>query len=1010
MEKRNILAYATSIHERSDILSLYYPEKIQEDNIKKWLSRKSLCTEEMFNVSLREQGISREKFNLGIKDLSEEDISVLSEQRQNTLWFKTVEAIFLDNKWETMEPETIDFSYMLRPFIYFFKKEIEKETNYDFEMQGQEAFYIHLTKDLVRISSKTIVFDLHEQKRKYGFEGETSNKRFEYYMKKRFGNKSALLEFFEEYPVLLRLLTERLIFHIQNYKEFVRAVQHSLLRFETTFSIASPYKISNTTVGAGDSHEKAKTVILFELNGHRLVFKYKNLTIGEKFNEFLEYLEKKTGKQFFRIKRIVEENYCIEDYVTNQECKTEDQVKNFYHRFGEYVALAYLLCGNDFHYENLVAHGEFPVLIDVETFIQNESPIKRGDNPFIELEVKKYNSVLSSALLPFQAFGNRVEPMADGVAKGQGIRISAFDGKTQKSPHKGLGLVNVNSDEVKFDFIEYELEGAHNIPIFNGKEVDAQKYKTEVVKGFDDICNYFINNVEDILLVINRIFSNLIVRNVIKSTQRYTDMLEYSCHPKCMKDFVEREKLFENLWAFEYKNKSAITHEIKDLLVNDVPIFFNNTSKCDLISSQGEIVKDFYEKTAIDCVTERIKKFDSDEYHYQKMRLELSLGIYKLSTTRFKFGKTPEEILNEIVRVLCRRAKYTKKKDCVTFEDFIYEPDGTLDYGALRSEFYDGLSGIYLFALYYSQNYPHSKLETLKSALESTLFILPDKSKKPDKISAYIDKYSVLYPLYHKYKIEGDSKDIDFAKKLLQDLENEVDENTGADWVNGVSGLIQVLVNFYKLTKNSFFLKKAKILSKVWDKTNIKLCGFAHGFSGVIYAAFSLYLETGEEIYIERVKEYLTKENQYFDGKVWPDLREGKNTISSWCHGTAGIGMTRLYLLKNGYQDEQLYKDLESCVNDVMFAESEESGICHGNMGRYLFLKEVQNYNVISDSLKAKIDTTLDGILLNIIQNGTVVGAFGNESVLGLLTGITGVGYGLLKTIDFNLPNILTLD
>lgn len=1010
MEGEKIFAYAASIQERSESLSSYYSEEILEDNIKAWLARKSLCTESIFDTALKEQGISKKDFNLGIKELCDKDISILSEKAPIAVWYKSAVEILEDINWESMKPQIIDFSYMLRPFLHYFKKEIEKENGYNFELQDQEAFYIYLSNDLIRISSKTLVFDLHEQKRILGFKGKTSKDRFEYYMKKRFRDKKGLVEFFEEYPVLLRLLTERTIFHIENYKEFVRAIEKSLPKFETVFSVVSPYRVTNLTLGAGDSHEKAKTVILFELNDHKFVFKYKDLRIGERFNEFLIYLEEETGEQFFKIKRIVEEKFCIEEFISKEECKSEIQVQKFYYRFGEYVALAYLLCGNDFHYENLVAHGEFPVLIDVETFIQNESPIQRVDNPFIELVVKKYNSVLASALLPFEAYGNRIEPMANGALKGQGIRISAFDGKKQKSPYKGLGLVNINTDEVKFDYIEYELEGAHNIPIFRGQEVSAEKYKSEVVRGFDEICKYFINNSKTVCSAIREMFSDVVVRNVIKTTQKYTDMLEYGYHPKCMKNYIEREKLFENLWAYEYRNKSAISHEIKDLLINDVPIFFNNTSNRNLISSSGEIIKDYYRKTAIDCVLERIENFDKNEYYYQKLRLELSLGIYKLQTSTFKFGNVAQEVLDEIAEVLCKRAKYNESKDCVTFEDFIYKPDGTLDYGALDTELYDGLSGIYLFVLFYSRLKHNPRIETLKLALENTLFTLPENKRKSIHISAYVDKYAILYPLYHKYILEGNNDDIVFAEKLLSDIQNEMYEDIDIDWLNGVSGLIHVLINFYKLTNKMFFLEKAKLLATSWENKTVEFCGFSHGFSGIIFAAYTLYLETGNKKYMEQVKRMLKEENQHFDGKIWPDLREGKSTISSWCHGTVGIGMTRLYLLKNGYQDKQIEKDLECCINNIVMSEAAESGICHGNIGKYLFLKEVQNYEALTNTTKVQIEKAMNRILNNLFEKGIVVGAFNNQSVLGLMTGITGVGYGLLKSIDLNVPNILCLE
>lgn len=76
-------------------------------------------------------------------------------------------------------------------------------------------------------------------------------------------------------------------------------------------------------------------------------------------------------------------------------------------------------------------------------------------------------------------------------------------------------------------------------------------------------------------------------------------------------------------------------------------------------------------------------------------------------------------------------------------------------------------------------------------------------------------------------------------------------------------------------------------------------------------------------------------------GKIWPDLREGKNATSHWCHGTIGIGLTRLYLLKHGYQNEQVWKDFLYCLEDALSTKCKETGLCHGEMGRFLFLKEM---------------------------------------------------------------------
>lgn len=1009
---KNKVAYAASVQERGSSLSLYYDEDTMDDNLSKWLSRKSLCTEELFDLSLQEQKISRKSFNLAIKPLNEHDIEILTNDSKEMMWYKKAIEIVDKDYSAIINPDIIDFSFAIRSFVYYFKSEIEQISLKEFTISDLDAFIIHLTEEFMQLSAKTLVYDLHEQKKKAAFKGDTSNERFVYYMHQRFGSKAALLEFYEDYPVLFRLLTERVLFHIDNYKEFVQSIQQSLPEFLKVFSLTAPYLISEIVVGAGDSHGKGKTVILFNMNDRRFAFKYKNLEIGQRFNEFLSYLEEETGKQFFKIKRIIHKNYCIEEFVSRKECNTEEEVKRFYNRFGEYVALAYLLCGNDFHYENLIAHGEYPVLIDIETLIQNDNPIKQTmDNPYVALAIKKFSSVLGAALLPMKFHEKRLEPLAeDNIKVQKALNLSAFDGSKQKSPYKVFSLINPNSDDVRFEYVEYELEGANNIPMFSGKEVSGSQYKSDVVNGFEEICEYFRTHANEVVSRIYSIFSDVIVRNVIKNTQKYADMLGYGCHPKCMKDYIEREKLFENLWAFEYKNKSAVLPEIRDLLVNDVPIFYNNTSSRALITSDGTLLNDYYERNALDRVKERVLNFDEKEYTYQKLRLELSIGTFKLQTETIDLGRSAEEVLHRIKDIICNRAIYDKSKKYVTFEDFLYELDGTLDHGALNAELYDGLGGIYLFLLYYSKKHSDSKVEELKLVLEKSLFHLPKKQEKNVRISAYIGKYAVLYPLYHKYKLEKNNEDLIFVESLLAGFDNEINQTLDVDWLNGVSGLIQILINYYRLTGRFHFLEKAEKLSGLLDKKKISLCGFAHGYSGIIYTYCSLYSETGKPYYAERVNDFIKQENQHFNGKIWPDLRKGKHVTSQWCHGTVGIGLTRLHLLKSGFDSEQIQKDFYYCIDDILSTKVKESGICHGNIGRYIFLSEVQNAQLCSKELYEQINNCQSEILQCIFEDGANIDSFKGQCVLGLMTGITGIGYGLLRAMDVSIPNILCLE
>lgn len=81
-------------------------------------------------------------------------------------------------------------------------------------------------------------------------------------------------------------------------------------------------------------------------------------------------------------------------FITN-ECATETEIKNYFTRLGINLFLCYAIGAADIHYENVIAAGEFPVLIDMEV-------IKRNKNSNIMRDIEKFmsDSVLNIGILP----------------------------------------------------------------------------------------------------------------------------------------------------------------------------------------------------------------------------------------------------------------------------------------------------------------------------------------------------------------------------------------------------------------------------------------------------------------------------------------------------------------------------------------------------------------------------------------------------------------------------------
>ncbi len=136
----------------------------------------------------------------------------------------------------------------------------------------------------------------------------------------------------------------------------------------------------------------------------------------------------------------------MEDVVP-QPCGLPAQLHAFYWRAGVLLALVYLARGVDMHRENLVAAGEYPVLIDLETLWHPQEHINAGASPLA-------NSVFRTGFLPLE-----------DSAVGATYELSGLSRRTQDGDNT--------------------LPSAHNLPIFEGVGQPASPFLSDILTGFE---------------------------------------------------------------------------------------------------------------------------------------------------------------------------------------------------------------------------------------------------------------------------------------------------------------------------------------------------------------------------------------------------------------------------------------------------------------------------------------------------------------------------------------------
>jgi lantibiotic modifying enzyme len=151
----------------------------------------------------------------------------------------------------------------------------------------------------------------------------------------------------------------------------------------------------------------------------------------------------------------------------------------------------------------------------------------------------------------------------------------------------------------------------------------------------------------------------------------------------------------------------------------------------------------------------------------------------------------------------------------------------------------------------------------------------------------------------------------------------------------------------------------------------------------------------------------------------WPDLRlnnqprpdapETPSCTVAWCHGAPGIGLARL-LCRRHFDDPFLQTEIEVALSTTLAQGfGSNHSLCHGDLGNLELVLEAAA--AFPDSIwAARAQQIAAGILHSIQQNGWLCGNPLAVESPGLMTGIAGIGYGLLRCAEpVSVPSVLSL-
>lgn len=529
------------------------------------------------------------------------------EKTDNSYWIKTLEEILSQdlNNSEYGHGNKIMFSALLAPFVKYFEKKIRIAFNL-LSDKIIEDLKIDLYKDLVQMSFRVflIEFEKFKKNKKHLYLGAESNKCYKLFVEEILLDKFNNL--FYLYPMLSRKITKKIINFTQFIIKILSRLNADKLEISQVFKV-DIVNISKLHLNSGDQHNGESTSIIEFEDNYKIVYKPINVKITKSYNLFLDWINNELNVNLKSFKVVDKQNYGWLEFVENTECQNFEDVKKYYNLAGILVGITYFLNSTDYHFENIVATNECPILIDHETLLGpklKEIPKSTVENNSL------IGTVLESLLLP---------------SKGEhGFKCGLGSLSMISKSSTSIRVINCNKDNMTLvpTLISFNSK-KKNIPRLAGNCQYLNSYKNEVIDGFKSLYKLILNNKSLLISIDSPLssFYNIEIRFLLRNTFVYGKILNILNKPELLKDSKEYGLKLEVL-ARAYLNNNNIEYfpflkSERDQMINDdIPVFYTTTSSKFLKMSNGTMI-DFFENSAMENVMRKINEADDNDYNIQ---------------------------------------------------------------------------------------------------------------------------------------------------------------------------------------------------------------------------------------------------------------------------------------------------------------------------------------------------------------------------------------------------------
>lgn len=829
----------------------------------------------------------------------------------------------------------------------------------------------YLLSELSQISARVISYEVKRRSKAGELTGPDATARYRFFVHDILGTPEGLLKLFEQYPVLARLLAVRTEQVITAILRLLRRVNVDRTELAARFGKSSCLgKLAALDLGLSDLHAgDSVTAITFE-DATKIVLKPRSLAVDVAFQRLAAWFNSQNAEaELYELALFDRGDYGWSEFVCERDCSNIQEAARFYERQGIYLALFYFLCGVDFHEENSMPCGEYPVPIDMEGLLSISDHVGSESVRRLPRAMRPLSfSVLNTGMTPFWRWGDDDhEPYClsgiHGAREGEDFgRYAIWEG--------------LDTDRLRPIWVHLRQHFDKNLPRLDGKRVPAVHFIDRVLAGFTSAYRTIVANRDQLkgeggaLLE----FADIGNRVFIRDTRDYDEVLKWSVLPDHLTSGAAHDVALERICTIPLAGKDAIDlkvlweEEKARLWERNIPVFRGRPADTVARRPDHEAIART-DRSPLQQMRQRVNDASDADLAWQRELIRSAFAIaLEPRTTEKNPLSTESDRLKEravsqaasIAAALHRVAlRHDEGKSWLMLVRPSREAPALVGLTHPEPWLYCGASGTALFlanfaAITGDEQARETALDALRYTESVTNEVLARRLALDANPLGFAGVFSTAYSVVECGRLLGRKDLIDSAHYTVSGLLPLITDHLpkSPDLISGAAGAILTLLHVFRYKRDERLIDAANVFADAilthragdegqyggWDVPNYQTppSGMGHGAAGISYALASLAGLTGSTSLLE-----IAAAGMEFEYRRLREWTEKEDAVVGWCTGAPGVGLAGLAFLDFLPHHDNTRSLVEAAISVTRrHVGSGSHNLCCGEAARIVFLHE----------------------------------------------------------------------